>query len=319
MADISSAQRISSLNSSSTPLGISGVFTGTAEDVSEFATVSIAAFSNVASATDGLSIQFSTDGTNWDHTDIYTLPANTGKTYTIGRVARYFRIVYTNGGTGQTSFRLQTILNDDYPKPSSHRIQDTINNDDDAELVKSVLTGKSNGTFENVKTASGRLLDISTTNDEYQSELGNVYATTLLKTVATSGTNILLFRNPSGSGKAIKILAISVAVVSNLTDPVSIRFYESPTISADGSALAPVNMHLGSANTEVADVFDGPTHSALGNLFWVETFTKDSGSRSQTEGRIQLDANEQILLRGIAEGTVSVSIRISIMWAEVLA
>jgi hypothetical protein len=42
----------------------------------------------------------------------------------------------------QTEFRLQTILKSVYSKPSSHRIQDSIDDDDDAELVKSVITAQ---------------------------------------------------------------------------------------------------------------------------------------------------------------------------------
>ena len=57
---------------------------------------------------------------------------------------------YTNGSTSQTHLRLQTVLKQYYVKPSSHRIQDEISTEDDAELVKAILTGqKPNGTFVN--------------------------------------------------------------------------------------------------------------------------------------------------------------------------
>jgi hypothetical protein len=107
------------------------------------------------SATDGLSIEFSSDGTNWDHTDVYTVPAATGKNYSVQRVAQYFRIVYTNGGTIQGEFRLQVILNKIYIKSSSHRINDSVNGEDDAELNKSVITGvDENGVFQNARVNS---------------------------------------------------------------------------------------------------------------------------------------------------------------------
>jgi len=144
---------ISLLNSTAIALDPGGinVFTGSAEDLTEYGTVIVSVFSDVASATDGLSIEYSADGTNWDHTDVYTVPAGTGKNYSVQRVARFFRIVYTNGGVIQTAFRLQVIFNKSFIKQSSHRIQDDIVSDDDAQLMKSVLTAKTDGSFINIK------------------------------------------------------------------------------------------------------------------------------------------------------------------------
>ena len=317
MADLAlDADRVSAANSSTATLGVGGVFTGTAEDVRAYPTLTVSVFSDVASATNGLSIQFSSNGTNWDHTDTFTIPAATGKVFTIGRVAQFFRLVYTNGGTGQAAFRLQVILNESDVKPSSHRIQDGIVNDDDAELVKSVLTGQNNGAFENVKTNAGRLQVIVTTDAELATEQGNMYAASLLKTVATGGTNILLLRNPSGSGKIVTIQGIAVAAVSDSADSASVRWYGNPTISATGGALAAVNTRFGSANTAGGEAYDGPTHSALGDLFWVQTYTRDSGSETSIDGKIKLQENEDFLLRGFAEGLVSLSLRVSILWSE---
>jgi hypothetical protein len=151
---------ISTVNSSAVPLpadtgGNDHIFTGVAEDVTDFGTVEISVYSDVASATDGLSIEYSSDGINWDHTDVYTVPAATGKNYSIQRVAKWFRIIYTNGVIAQTEFRLQVIFNQFYIKPSSHRIQDTITDEDDAELVKAVIAGPDeNEVFQNARVNS---------------------------------------------------------------------------------------------------------------------------------------------------------------------
>lgn len=128
-------------NSTTTPLAGDAVFTGTSTDVLDVSIIIVSLKSDVASATDGLSIEFSTDGTNWDHTDVFTIPANTGKTFTFQPVARYLRVVYTNGSSAQSFFRLQVLRKHTNTKPSTHRIQDSIVNDDDAELTKSVITG----------------------------------------------------------------------------------------------------------------------------------------------------------------------------------
>jgi hypothetical protein len=100
--------QVSTNNSSTSPLGISGVFTGSSDDISQYSTVTV--FYDTDQ--DGtLSMQFSADGTNWDRSK--TVPCDqalaSGSVHTLEVVARYFRVVYTNGAVGQGHFRLQTI------------------------------------------------------------------------------------------------------------------------------------------------------------------------------------------------------------------
>ena len=156
---IHSVGEVSTKNSSSTPLTGDGIFTGISEDIKNESVIIVTVFSDVASATDGLSVQWSTDAINWDGADVFSIPANTQKTFSFQPVARYYRVVYTNGTSEQSEFRLQSILKASYIKPSSHRIQDSISTDDDAELVKSVITGENGvGIFKNVLvTADGNL------------------------------------------------------------------------------------------------------------------------------------------------------------------
>lgn len=159
-----SGGHVSTGNSSTTVLDPAGinVFTGTSEDILDVATIIVTVIASHASATDGLSVQFSSDGTNWDSTDDYTIPATTGKTFSFQPQARYMRVVYTNGGTLQTYFRLQTILKHTNVKPSSHRIADAIIEDDDAELVTSVLKAKANGGgFVNIEATSSNNLRVT--------------------------------------------------------------------------------------------------------------------------------------------------------------
>lgn len=149
---------VDSNNSTTTPLGAGATFTGSATEILDYGIIFINVYSDVASTTDGLVIEQSADGTNWYHDDNYTVPAGTGKNYSINPYAKYMRVKYTNGSTIQATFDLQTIIKGG-SKPSSHRIQDSISTDDDAELVKAVLTGENGGgAFKNVKvTADGNL------------------------------------------------------------------------------------------------------------------------------------------------------------------
>lgn len=146
-------------NTTTTPLGISGVFTGDWTLITSFAHMSIQVVADEDSATDGMVVEWSTDGINKIDEDVFTLFADQGKVWTFGCQAPYYRIVYTNGTTAQSSFNLMALLKTVVQKPSSHRVADQISSQDDAELVKAVLTGEDiDGNFQNVAvSANGNL------------------------------------------------------------------------------------------------------------------------------------------------------------------
>ena len=139
-------------NSSSNVLLAGVPFVGVGIEVTDFVEVIVSVFSDVASATDGLSIQYSADNIHWDHADEYSIPAGIGKNFSVQRITGYFRIVYTNGAVDQTEFRLTSILNKVRGKPSSHRLSDDITSEDDAELTTTVIktVGSDPSTFHNV-------------------------------------------------------------------------------------------------------------------------------------------------------------------------
>jgi hypothetical protein len=129
-----------STDNSTTDLLLAGAtFTGVWENITNFGVIVITLKASHVSAADGLMVEFSNDGTNVISDDVFTVPANIGKTYSFQAAAQYFRVKYTNSGTDQTSFALQIVLKPYYVKPSSHRIQDNIIDDDDGELTLSVL------------------------------------------------------------------------------------------------------------------------------------------------------------------------------------
>jgi len=169
------------LDSTTTPLTAGAVFTGDKVNVLNAAVISVAIYSDVASATDGLDIQQSTDGTNWDHCDNFTLPADSGKTFSIQPVAAWLRIIYTNGAINQTAFRMMVKLNATYIKPSSHRIQDSIIGDDDAELVKAVISAKADGNgFQNLTSTSSNNLRVTDAESGLAIAKGDVAGTSFI-------------------------------------------------------------------------------------------------------------------------------------------
>ena len=177
---------VSVVNSTVTPLagdtgGSDHIFTGVSEDVKDFGMILVSVFADQASATDGLSVEFSPDGSNWDSKDVFNIPASTSKTFSFQPVYRYFRIVYTNGVAAQSVFRMQIQFKLTYVKPSSHRIQDGISTDDDAELVKAVLTGEDpDGHFHNIQATHDGNLTISDNSSGLSIAQGEVTGTSFI-------------------------------------------------------------------------------------------------------------------------------------------
>jgi hypothetical protein len=93
-----------------TNLAGGATFTGPTLDfgdtMSVYKTLTAQAFTSHASATDGLKIQVSRDGTTWRDAVSATAAANAVTRIEYGLIYRYCRVVYTNGGTTQTSFEL---------------------------------------------------------------------------------------------------------------------------------------------------------------------------------------------------------------------
>lgn len=156
-----SSGTISTNNSTTANLANGAVFTGTADDVTTYSEVRVSVFSSHASATDGLSLQQSSDSTNWDITDTYTISATTGKTIVVPRQARYFRIVYTNGGTLTTSLRIQTILNKTGSATSSQRASDAYTNETDLVQNQAFLMGYNGTTWDRIRTVGTGVISAS--------------------------------------------------------------------------------------------------------------------------------------------------------------
>lgn len=134
-------------NSTTTLLGPDGVYTGTGVDCLGYSTVCVTIHADVDSATDGMSFQFSTDNSNWDDLNIFELDTSESMTrrFQFPVTAQYFRIVYTNGSSGQAAFRVQTILHTANQLSSVHRLKDNVHDDRSVTVVKSVVFAQQAG------------------------------------------------------------------------------------------------------------------------------------------------------------------------------
>ena len=171
----------------STPLGAGGISGSASWEITNYAVIQVGVFSNVASATNGVQVQFSPDNVNWDHTHQTTYSGGTGVGYVFNAEYRYMRVRYTNGATPQTTFRLQVILKKAPVKQSLYTIDQAVSGNMFAELGKNVIIGKTTGGgggFVDVKVNPSGALTVENTPSTLNSNF--VEALTISNVSATS-------------------------------------------------------------------------------------------------------------------------------------
>lgn len=310
---------VSTLNSSTTILGIGVVFTGTFESVKNYAMLTVSIFTDKASANDGLAFQWSSDGTNVDRTEASSVLANAGRAFSLTVRAQYFRIVYTNGAVAQTSFRLQTVLHSTGVGLITKPLDVVLSTENFALLTQSVIAGEEGGGFVNVKTINGRLL-VEASIAESSGSLTNgqiFYASLSSYNLASAGSNnpIFLLRNPADSGKTIYIFSVSSNCrVTNVQ--VTFLLFKNPTITANGTAFTPVNANFGSSNASVMGVYTASTISASGTLIIADQVGQNTNSSNMILiERIALVPGNDILIAGDPFSN-NRAIVMSVGWAE---
>lgn len=146
-ADIKSIEGIIDAgNSTTTPLAGGASFVGTWRDVKDYNSINLGVFSDQASATDGLRIEYSSDGVTVHHYHLWTFPGGAnGIGYQLAVEFRYFRVNYTNGATPQTTFVIQSNLKSTSLFPSSYRASTTFTANSQVILTKGVIVGETTG------------------------------------------------------------------------------------------------------------------------------------------------------------------------------
>jgi len=222
-------------NSTNTPLGANGTFTGTPVFVQDFAAIGVFVYSNVGSAVDGLKMQWSVDGVVWAETLAFTLLPSIAGSYTVGPRAAYFRVVFTNGGTAQTTLQIQTILHYTVVRTGTTRVSDVTSPESDATTVKSVITGKTTqggGGYVDVKVAPSGAVAID----------GTVSVTNFPATQPVSATSLPL---PTGA-------ATEATLATRLTETTFTT--RTPTVGQKtGAASSPVVLASDQSALSVTD------------------------------------------------------------------
>lgn len=171
---VMASNTVSTVNSSTANLGISGVFIGTGEDLLSYNEIRVSVYSSHASATDGLTLQQSSDNATWRTTDTFSVPATTFKTFSIPRQLRYFRVVYANGAVAQTTFDLSVSYIRIGGKSSSNRPSDAYSNDVDLEQNQAFLMVWNGTTWDRLPGTTAGLKAYLTSNPGGSSIIGKV-------------------------------------------------------------------------------------------------------------------------------------------------
>lgn len=168
-------------NSTSSPLGIGGLFTGSASEVVQFATIVI---SGKTDRTGLLYLDFSSDAINWDKTIEYPIIAGDTFDKKQAILARYARVRFSNtSGLVQTYLRLQTIVGQQQPDISVAL--------DTSDLAKAGVIDSMNSSvtpLNSLATFTGTAKDVSAYNSitifSYCDRSGSLYLD-----YSTDGTN----------------------------------------------------------------------------------------------------------------------------------
>jgi hypothetical protein len=236
-------------NTTAAALGAGAAFTGTWKESINFAGISLGVFSDRASATNGVDVQFSSDGVTVHHHHYYTYAgASIGIGYAFATEFRYFRIVYTNNSIAQTTFRLITVLKASAIQPSQYRLTNALSDETQASVTRSLIFGKTTGGgggYVDVKVNPSGALVTDTTGTVAATQSGtwnitNVTGTVSLPTGAATETTLsgINGKLPALSGGSIPVTFTGNSVV----DLLDANILDTSSTNIAGSAASPTQV-----------------------------------------------------------------------------
>jgi len=132
-----------------------------------------------------------------------------------------------------------------------------------------------------------------------------------------TGNEVMLIRNPSGSGKRMYISKLVFAVYRFATSEVVVEIFANPTISSTGSSVTSTTTNLGSGDSPSGLIYRAPTATANGTRILAVQITGQNSTESQAvfNGQFSLEPGTDILLRGFSDGN-NRSVLSSVWWSE---
>ena len=267
-----SPNTISSDNSTTSTLIADAVYTGTGQDVSQCSVVTITLDSSHDSATDGMTFEFSTDNSNWD--DVYSFTytaANGARRFQFPVTAQYFRIVYTNGGTGQTHFRVQTIAHDNATLTTVHRLVEAVHPDRSAQVMKTAIIAQAAGSGDFIPvqvTAGGNFkVSVEEISDGLDIGAGNAGSETQRVSISTDDVNLASINTDAGTiagavaGTEMQVDVLTSALPTGAATSAA-QLPDGHAVTVDnGAAGAAVNIQDGGNSITI----DGAVTADLGS------------------------------------------------------
>lgn len=133
--------------------------------------------------------------------------------------------------------------------------------------------------------------------------------------------NFLLIRNPSGSGKQLRLIDITIGFTNTVNVMAYFKLYASPTITANGTTLTVKPGRVGASTPASAvNAYSRPTISVRGteclNFMVAGGPGTPSSWRFEINQSVLLDPNYNILFTGTPDGT-NRNILLTFRWAEI--
>lgn len=250
---------LSQNNSTDVALGSSETFTGLGDECLDYSSVTIMTYSDVASASSGVKVQFSSDGTNWDYEDLQTASVG-ANSFAFSTVARYVRVVYINGTSVQSEFRLITVFHKSRvnvgASTASPALDSSVAIDDESTLIRiagqyevdvarNIITGHNSvnkfgrNTDIDIIDAPVDIWNISDFWPEYTAGTVDVRSTST-NDVDTTGTGArTVFLDGITTGDAQATETISMNGTSAVTSANTYKYINSIRVVTSGSNGAP--------------------------------------------------------------------------------
>jgi hypothetical protein len=154
--------------STSTPLGVSGVFTSAIVQAGEYLFLGMTVKSDVNSATGGVMVRWFKDSAGTillrENSFTYSAAPN-GAFFGFQKQGEYVQVIYMNNSVAQTLFQIFTTLETQFSGGAIQLISETVRDEDTAQLTKSIIIGKQeNGTNNNVGLSNSASLKVAITD-----------------------------------------------------------------------------------------------------------------------------------------------------------
>lgn len=313
-------------NNSTANLAASATFTGTSETILGVAAIQINFKADQAVT---IQAQQSTDGTNWDIVDTYTLAANTGDGRTFQATSSFFRALVTNNGASTTTFlRLQSTL-----CPIVEVLPRALTNSGNLKvsLSETPITLPVAGNVANAAADSGNPVKIggvfNTTipaltagqrGDVQVDARGALLVTKLDGGRATyngASLNIVpaltatdIFTITGSASKTIRVIKVGIAGVATAAGVISVVLLKRSTANTVGTSAAvtavPLDSNSAAASGTVLSYTANPTTGNLvGNIVTPKVLFPAAASvaNGYVEFEFGNQAGQAIVLRGTAQ------------------